>query len=567
MNILGLNFLHPNAAAAVFVDGKLVAAAEEERYNRIKFSAGIPLSAIAFSLEKAHLEFKDIDVITYARSTNMRIVDKDQIHFQDRIYKINSLYDRYRISLKFISFKETLAERFDVPVETLVFKLQEQDHHLSHMLSGFLYSPFEEALIISCDAFGDFVSLKTGIGRGQEIEILNVTEFPHSIGLFYTMVSQFLGFKGYGDESKVMGLSTFGNPEHSDLLRTIISRENGELRLNLKYFEQQDGVSTTWSEATPDIGQLYNHTLENLLGPRRNQDQKLTNRHENIASSLQHLTEEIIFSIIDELYTQHGIAHLVFTGGLAYNSLLNGHILAKTPIEKVYIPPTPGNSGLCLGSVLALLGDSVNRTEMTHAFWGPCYGSEEIAGILERSSRSYQKIPDPVATAVDLLASGKSIGWFQGSMELGPRSLGNRCILMSPQAPDPQRIKHRDYLKPFGISILEEHADDYLLDAHHSPFMSFMGVIREKYHREFENTMLNNFCRYQTVGPENPLFRKLLMCFRERTDLPFLINTSLNPEGEPIIASPQQLVDNFDAMGLDAAILEDLLILAASEPV
>jgi carbamoyltransferase len=560
MNILGLNFLHPNAAAAIFVDGKLVAAAEEERYNRVKFSAGIPLSAIAFSLEKAHLEFKDIDVITYARSTNTRIVDKDQIHFQDRIYKINSLYDRYRISLKFISFKETLAERFDVPVETLVFKLQEQDHHLSHMLSGFLYSPFEEALIISCDAFGDFVSLKTGIGRGHEIEILKVTEFPHSIGLFYTMVTQFLGFRGYGDESKVMGLSTFGRPEHTDLLRTIISRENGELRLNLEYFEHRDGVGTAWSETTPDISQLYNHNLEHLLGPRRDPDQKLTSGHENIASSMQHLTEELIFSIIDELHAEHGISDLVFTGGLAYNSLLNGRILTKTPMERVYIPPIPGNSGLCLGSALALLGDSVDRTEMTHAFWGPGYTSQEIADILESGSRPYRKMPDPVATAVDLLASGKSIGWFQGSMELGPRSLGNRCILMSPQTPDPQRIKQRDYLKPFGISILEEHVNDYLLDAHHSPFMSFMGIIREKYRREFENTLLNNFCRYQTVGTENPLFHQLLVRFQERTGLPFLINTSLNPEGEPIIASPGQLVDNFEAMGLDAAILEDLLI-------
>ena len=561
MNILGLNFLHPNAAAAVFVDGKLVAAAEEERYNRVKFSAGIPLSAIAFSLQTAHLEFKDIDVITYARSTNTRVVDRDQIHFQDQIYKITSLYDRYRISLKLISFKETLAERFDVPVETLVFKLQEQDHHLSHMLSGFLYSPFEEALVISCDAFGDFVSLKTGIGRGQEIDVLNLTEFPHSIGLFYTMVSPFLGFSEYGDESKVMGLSTFGHPEHTDLLRTIISRENGDLRLNLKYFEEQDGVGTAWSEATPDISQLYNHNLEHLLGPRRDPDQELTSRHENIASSMQHLTEELVFSIIDELHAAHGIAHLVFTGGLAYNSLLNGRILAETPIERIYIPPAPGNSGLCLGSALALLGDSVDRSEMTHAFWGPCYGSQEIAGILESCGRPYRKVPDPVATAVDLLASGKSIGWFQGSMELGPRSLGNRCILMSPRAPDPQKIKQRDYLKPFGISILEEYVDEYLLDAHHSPFMSFMGVIRGKYRREFENSLLNNFCRYQTVGPENPLFHRLLTGFRERVGLPFLINTSLNPEGEPIIASPRQLVDHFAAMGLDAAILEDLLIL------
>ena len=318
MNILGLNFFHPNAAAALFGEGELVAAAEEERYNRVKFSAGIPTSAIAFCLKQANLEFKDIDIITYARSANTRIVDKDQVHFQERIYKINSLYDRYRINLKLINFKETLAQHFQVPVETLVFKLQEQDHHLSHMLSGFLYSPFEQAIIISCDAFGDFVSLKTGIGRGHHIEPLGQIKFPHSVGLFYTMVSQFLGFSDYGDESKVMGLSTFGYPEHTDRLRTIISRENGQLRLNLKYFAEESGVGTSWSEHTPDISTLYNENLEHLLGSRRGPQEEITSHHQNIASSMQHLTEEIIFSIIEELHTEYRIPNVVFTGGLAY---------------------------------------------------------------------------------------------------------------------------------------------------------------------------------------------------------------------------------------------------------
>ena len=559
MNILGLNFFHPNAAAALFAEGKLVAAAEEERYNRVKFSAGIPLSAIAFCLEQAHLEFKDIDIITYARSTNTRVVGKDQVHFQDRIYKINSLYDRYRINLKLINFKETLARHFQVPVESLVFKLQEQDHHLSHMLSGFLYSPFDEAIVISCDAFGDFVSLKTGIGRGQQIEPLHQIAFPHSVGLFYTMVTQFLGFSDYGDESKVMGLSTFGNPEFTDRLRTIISRDEGRLRLNLKYFAEEAGVGTTWSEATPDITQLYNENLEHLLGSKRDSQEEISAQHQNIACSMQQLTEEILFSIIDELHTEHLIPNVVFTGGLAYNSLLNGRISAETAIEGVYVPPAPGNSGLCLGSALAFLGEAAPRSEMTHAFWGSQYSSAQVAEVLKNQKVSFKKVLDPVSEAVDLLVAGNSLGWFQGRMEFGPRSLGNRCILMNPQTLDPQKIKQRDYLKPFGISILEESAGKYFHDAHHSPFMSFMGLIRGKYRREFETVLLNNYCRYQTVGPENPLLHQLLLNFREKTGLPFLINTSLNPEGEPIVESPQQLIDNFEKMRLDAAIVEDLV--------
>ena len=559
MNILGLNFFHPNAAAALFCEGKLVAAAEEERYNRVKFSAGIPTSAIAFCLKQANLEFRDIDIITYARAANTRIVDKDQVHFQERIYKINSLYDRYRINLKLINFKETLAQHFQVPVETLVFKLQEQDHHLSHMLSGFLYSPFEQAIIISCDAFGDFVSLKTGIGRGHHIEPLGQIEFPHSVGLFYTMVSQFLGFSDYGDESKVMGLSTFGYPEHTDRLRTIISRENGHLRLNLKYFAEESGVGTSWSEHAPDISTLYNENLEHLLGSRRDPQEEITSHHQNIASSMQHLTEEIIFSIIEELHTEYRIPNVVFTGGLAYNSLLNGRISAETAIQQVYVPPAPGNSGLCLGSALAFQGESAARSEMTHAFWGSQYSPAQVTQALETRGIQFKKVSDPVPEAVDLLVAGNSVGWFQGRMEFGPRSLGNRCILMNPQTPASQRTKQRDYLKPFGISILEESVGEYFRDAYHSPFMSFMGIIHGKYRRQFENLLLNSYCRYQTVGQENPLLQKLLLGFQEKVQLPFLINTSLNPEGEPIMESPHQLIDNFEKMQLDAAIVENLV--------
>ena len=560
MNILGLNFFHANASAAVFIDSQLMAAAEEERFNRVKFSAGIPLSAIRFCLDKAGLEFKDIHVITYARSTNTRIINKDQIHFQDRIYKINSLYDRYRSNLKLINFKETIAQHFDVPVETLVFKLHEEDHHLSHLLSGFFYSPFEETLLVSCDAFGDFISLKAGVGRGHKVEIVQQVSFPHSLGLFYTMVTQFLGFKGYGDESKVMGLSTFGYPEYTDRLRTIVSLESGSLELNLKYFNHESGISTSWAQQTPDISQLYNDNLLHLIGPQRHPEEDISGRHQNIASSLQHLSEEIIFAIIDELYSRYPISNLVFTGGLAYNSLLNGRMLTETQIERLYVPPAPGNSGLCVGSPLAFLGESAPRCEMKHAFWGTGYSSQQIERLLREKEIPFEKLPEPTERAAELLLAGQTLAWFQGQMEFGPRSLGSRSILINPRAPDPHRIKSRDYLKPFGVSILEEQAGEYFHDAHSSPFMSFMGRIRGKYRREFETILLNNYCRYQTVGPENTTFYRLLRRFQECTGLPFLINTSLNLEGEPIIESPQELMDAFDQLHLGAAVLNDLFV-------
>jgi carbamoyltransferase len=560
MNILGLNFFHANAAAAIYCDGQLVAAAEEERFNRVKLSAGIPLSAIAFCLERAGLEFKEVDVITYPRSTNTRIVNRDQIHFQDRIYKINSLYDRYRINLKLINFKETLARHFEVPVESLVFKLREEDHHLSHILSGFFCSPFEEALLLSCDAFGDFVSLKAGIGRGHEVKILKQVQFPHSVGLFYTMVTQFLGFPGYGDESKVMGLSTFGYPEYTDRLRAIVGQEDGAPKLNLKYFNSEQGIGTTWSEHKPDISAVYNSNLAHLIGPPRHPEEEISSRHQNIASSVQHLAQEILFSSVEELYKQYPIPNLVFTGGLAYNSLLNSRFLEETEIENLYIPPSPGNSGLCIGSALAFLGREAPRFEMRHASWGPDYSTDFVVALLKERNLCHEKLDDPAGKALELLAEGQTVAWFQGRMEFGPRSLGNRSLLVNPMTPSPQRIKRRDYLKPFGISILEERASDYFHDAHPSPFMSFMGRLKGKYRREFENALLNDYCRYQTVRPEQKPLHGLLTRFQERTGLPFLINTSLNPEGEPIIESPQQLLDNFDKMRVDGALINEVFV-------
>ncbi len=420
MNILGLNFFHANASAALMVDGKLVAAAEEERFNRVKFSAGVPLCAIGFCLKQAGLQFKDIDVITYPRATNTRIVNKDQIHFQDRIYKVTSLYDRYRINLKLINFKEMLAEHFGIPVETLVFKLREEDHHLSHMLSGFFYSPFDEALVLSCDAFGDFVSVKAGVGRGNKIEIVRQVEFPHSIGLFYTMVTQFLGFSGYGDESKVMGLSTYGYPEYTDKLRTIISADHGTLRLNLKFFNQESGVGTTWADQTPDITRIYNENLTRLMGDQRRPEDEITSRHQNIAASVQHLTEEIMFGLIEDLHAAHPITNLVLTGGLAYNSLLNARIIDETPIQNIYVPPSPGNSGLAVGSALAFLGDQAATRPHGSRLLGPGIlleghrgGGHERRGRMRRSSPT-RSTRQSSCSSREVLSAGSRDAWNSG---------------------------------------------------------------------------------------------------------------------------------------------------------
>ena len=561
MIVLGLNFFHANAAAALFVDGKLLAAAEEERFNRVKFSAGLPVNAIRFCLEQGCVDFSNIDVISYARNTNTRIVNQDQLHYQDRIYRIDSLYDRYRMNLKLINFKETLASEFGIPFESLVFKLRETDHHRSHIRSGYHYSPFDQTLLLSCDAFGDFITIRTGIvEESQQIRLLSETQFPHSIGLFYTMVSQFLGFSEYGDESKVMGLSTFGYPEFTPVLRRILSPEDGSFRLNLDYFDTRRGIGTTWSESAPDIGRVFTENLVSLLGQPRSPDEELDTRHQNLAASLQHLTEEIILGIVEDLCQQHPSRNLVFTGGLAYNSLLNGRIVAQTEIENLYVPPAPGNSGLAIGSALEFLGENAPREVSLRADLGPAFKTEEVATELTAAGLKVQEVKDPAFRTACMLAEGKTVGWFQGRMEFGPRTLGNRCILINPSRAESLRVKRRDYLKPFGIAILDRESAQYLREPAPSPFMSFMVQIRARHRQLFEGVLLNNYCRYQTVDAGNTRFHALLEEFRQQTDLPFLINTSLNAEGTPIIASPRDLIESLDDLALDGLAVEDIWV-------
>ncbi|HLV02056.1 MAG TPA: carbamoyltransferase N-terminal domain-containing protein, partial [Acidobacteriota bacterium] len=345
MNVLGLNLLRPNASAALFAGGKLVAAIEEERFSRVKFSAGIPFASIRFCLDRAGLSMEDIDVITFPRSPNIKLCDHDRIHFQERIYRVTSQLDRYRTDLRLIQLRQVLAQELGSSPDRLSFTLTEQDHHRSHILSGLYASSFEKALVVSCDAFGDYVSLKAGVAEGNRLAMNRQVELPHSLGLFYTAITQFLGFRNYGDEAKVMGLSTFGEPEFQDELRKLISWDRSGHQLDLTYFEHENGVGTAWSKSSPDITWLGSSRIAELIGPIREPGGELTAVHKNIAASLQLVTEQILCSMIEDLYEEYRIPNLVLTGGLAYNSLLCSRIASRTSIEKVFVPPAPGNSG------------------------------------------------------------------------------------------------------------------------------------------------------------------------------------------------------------------------------
>lgn len=560
MNVLGLNFFHPNASAAVFVDGHLVAAAEEERFNRVKASAGMPHGAIAYCLEAAGLRLRDLDYVTHARASNIRVLSEDQILFQEPIYRAESAFDQLRIGGRLMNLRQVLARHLGEDEGRVKFELKEVDHHHAHMMNGYHYSGFDRAIGISFDSFGDFQTGKVSILSEGGTEDLFQFDFPSSVGLFYTMVTHFLGFHAYGDESKVMGLSTFGYPEYRDRLRTILSYEDGRIDLNLKYFNYENGMRTAWWQEVPDISRVGNGQLRNLIGDARTEGEPLTEKHQNLAASLQTLVEETVFHFLTAAQEQSGITDIVLSGGLANNSVLNGRIIPETGSQAVCVPPAPGNGGLAVGSALAFLGAEAERLQEYPVFSGPAYSPGHIRQVLDAERRAFTEVSSPAETAADLLARGKKVAWFQGRMEFGARSLGARCILINPQMADPREVKDRYRLKPFGLSILTSCLGELLRDPTPSPFMALMGKVKYEARPRLERILLNDYCRYQSVGdPENPL-HAVLKALERRTGLPFLINTSLNREGEPILATPSQLIQELDQLHVDAAIINRFLV-------
>jgi carbamoyltransferase len=570
MIILGINAYHGDASAAIVVDGQLVAAAEEERFNRVKHSAGFPGRAIEYCLRTAGAAIADVDHIAVSRNPSAHLQNKLLFAMSKRP-TFAMLRDRLTNAGRLRDVRATLAESLGVAADTVRATQHRIEHHRAHMASAFFVSPFEKAACISVDGFGDFLSAMWGIGAGTSITTLDQVMFPHSIGIFYTAITQYLGFLHYGDEYKVMGLAPYGEPEFLKDFRTILIADPNGYRLDLDYFvHHTSGVEMTWDEGPPTIGRVYSDALVKRFGPARQPGEPLEARHKNFAASLQAVVEEVYHHLLRHLHEQTKISDLCLAGGVAFNSVANGKILANTPFTRLYIQPAAGDSGTALGAAFEVWHSVLGQPrsfEMKHAYWGPEVDDGAIARDLERhatdlaqSGCDVRKMDDDDAlcrAAAAAIAEGNIVGWFQGRMEWGPRALGNRSILADPRRADMKdvlnaRIKKREPFRPFCPSILEDHVGEYFEGGYPDPFMiTVYPIVPAKRSIIPAVTHIDGTGRLQSVSPvTNPLYCSLIRAFYALTGVPVLLNTSFN-ENEPVVCTPTEAIQCFIRTKMD----------------
>ncbi|HYK21063.1 MAG TPA: carbamoyltransferase C-terminal domain-containing protein [Pyrinomonadaceae bacterium] len=571
MYILGINGYHGDAAAALVKDGHLIAAAEEERFNRCKHAAGFPAQAIRYCLDAAGIALEDLDHIGISRDPSAHLHKK--ILYAATRAGFQQIKDRLGNAARVRDLKDELARTFGVSKKSLRARFHNVEHHRAHLASCFFVSPFERAALLSIDGFGDFISTMWAAGEGHSIEVLGQVEYPHSAGIVYTATTQFLGFPHYGDEGKVMGLAPYGRPRFIKQFREIIrTEENGRFRLDLNYFRHHaEGVEMTWDEGSPVVGRVFSDEFAQLFGPPRTPGSALTERERDIAASLQLRLEEVAFHVLHHLHRQTGLTDLGLAGGVAYNSVMNGKILLNTPFKRVFVQPAAGDSGTALGVCYEIYNGILKheRAEvMKSAYTGPEFSNDQIRVVLEQNELTFEHYTNEELTkhAAQDIAAGSVVGWFQGRMEFGPRALGNRSIVVDPRRAEMKeilndRIKKREPFRPFAPSILEERVGDYFEQTHPAPTMLMVYQIKQERRKEIPAvTHVDGSGRLQTVTREtNPRYYQLISDFAALTGVPVILNTSFN-ENEPIVCTPQEAIDCFRKTRMDVLYLGNYAI-------
>jgi carbamoyltransferase len=578
MVILGLNAYHGDSSACIVIDGQLVAAAEEERFRRIKHWAGFPSEAIKYCLKEAGVTVEDIDHIAVNRNPSAHLLRK-ALFTLSKHPSLNLIKDRLKNASRVRDIKETLAQELEIEVKSIKARVYNVEHHIAHLASTFFVSPFEKAAVVSIDGFGDFVGAMWGIGQGERIEVRDRIFFPHSLGLFYLSLTQYLGFPKYGDEYKVMGLASYGKPIYLNKMRQIVRLDSdGRFRLNLEYFiHHSEGVTMTWDAGEPRMGPVYSSKMEEFLGPARKKDEPITEEYENIASSLQAMYEEAFFHLLNYVYEQTKTPAICLAGGCAMNSVANGKIFDRTPFQEVYIQAAAGDAGGALGAAYYVWHQVLNKPRkfvMEHVYWGPEFSEAEInqeltLRELELKGCKVEKIEDKeklCRRTAEEIVNGKVVGWFQGRMEWGPRALGNRSIVVDPRREGMKdvlnaRIKRREPFRPFAPSILLEKTGEYFEKDYPDPFMIKVYPIKPEKRAVIPAvTHVDGTGRLQTVRREdNPLYWQLIKEFENLTGVPVVLNTSFN-ENEPIVCTPKEALDCFLRTKMDVLVLGSYVV-------
>ena len=576
MYVLGINAYHGDVSAALLRDGQLVAAVEEERFRRIKHWAGFPTLAIRSVLEMAGIRGQDVRHVAVSRDPKANLLRKGLFTIRHRP-DLRLVLDRVRNAGKVRDLHGPLAAALGVPRDDLP-AIHYVEHHPAHLASAFFVSPFESAACCAIDGFGDFVSTSFAIGSRNHLEVLDKVYFPHSLGMMYTAVTQFLGFHGYGDEFKVMGLAPYGRPRHVDALRQLVTlTDAGKFELSLDYFRHwSDGVEMEWDDGYPTLGRVYSDRLTHLLGPAREPSAPLTAREEDIAHSLQVVYEDCTMHVLNGLWEQTRQEAVCLAGGCAMNSVANGKVRQRTPFTSVYIQPAAGDNGTALGAAYWVWHETLRHERafvMEHAYWGTSHNAERVlASIPDRDDAWEYDIEmcptsaEAARVAAALVASGHVVGWYQGRMEWGARALGNRSILADPRRSDVRelintKIKFRERFRPFAPSIAEEALHDYFEDGAPDPFMQQVYPVRADKRSVIPAvTHVDGSGRLQTVSARtNPTYYTLIKEFERITGVPVVLNTSFN-ENEPIVDTPEQALDCFMRTRMDAIVLHNAVV-------
>ncbi len=579
MTILGLNAYHADSSVALVKDGRLVFAIEEERLNRHKHCAGFPAMAAREALVRAGVTPADLDHVAISRDPRAHLWSKAR-HALASPGLLGKVAGRLANLGKVGGASADLALALGVP--SLSATVHQVGHHRSHLASAFFVSPFEKAACLSIDGFGDFVSMQRAVGRDRDLEAIDEVAFPHSLGLFYTAVTQYLGFHKYGEEWKMMGLAPYGTPRYAEQLRKLIRpTAGGRYQLDTSYFiHATSGIEMSWAEGSPHLGRVYSPKLVALLGPERApEDPEFYGRWADVAASAQLVFEEIYFHVLNDLHARSRLDRLALAGGCALNSAANGKIFDKTPFKEVFVQPAAGDDGTALGAAFWVEHAVLRRPRryvMEHAYTGPAFDDAAVSAAIERArggatwdaSIEVKRVDDAelfsgVASAI---ANGKVVGWFQGAQEWGPRALGNRSIVADPRRADMKeilntRIKHRETYRPFAPSVLEERVGKYFERTEPSPFMMMVYKVRAEQRPLIPAiTHVDDTGRLQTVSARtNPRYHALISEFERQTGVGMVLNTSFN-EHEPIVTSPSEAIDTYLKTRMDVLAMGNWLL-------
>jgi carbamoyltransferase len=564
MNILGISCYYHDAAAALIKDGTLIAAAHEERFTRKRHDPDMPVNAVTYCLKEGGITIDQVDYIGF--------YDKPLTKFDRILQTYFATWPRsYASFIK--AMPVWLNEKMWVPQtikNTLGYKgeILFADHHMSHAASSFLVSPFKEAAILTLDGVGEWDTTTYGVGRGNDIQLLKTIHFPHSLGLFYSAFTYYIGFKVNSAEYKVMGLAPYGKPIYADLIREhlIDIKDDGSFRLNMKYFIYDWALRMTGSK------------FEQLFGqPTRQQESKLEQFHKDIAASLQEVTDEVVVKMANHLHRETKMDYLCMAGGVALNCVANSKVVKQTPFKDVFIQPAAGDAGGAVGVAFyiynTLLGNP--RTYTWHdAFLGPEFSEQEIFSFLGGYGivpKAYSR--DEILSKVsEMIAQQQVIGWYQGRMEYGPRALGSRSIIADARNPENWKrvnlkIKFRESFRPFAPTVLEDRVSDYFEWDRPSPYMLFVAQVREDKRHVPAITHVDGSARLQTISrDQHPYYYDLIKEFEKRTGCPVIINTSFNVRGEPIVCTPLDAFTCFMNTDMDVLVMGPYIVEKTSLP-